>query len=77
MKMWLNVGKKLRVLILEYKDEDVYNMDESGFYYHLKPDKIISRGPVKGCKKGKNCIPLVFSINAGRSDKRTLIMIRK
>ncbi len=50
----LNGRKKLSALILEYKAEDVYNMDESKLFYLLQPDKTISSGHVKGCKKAKD-----------------------
>ena len=65
----VNSHKKLSVLILEYKVEDVYNMDESGLFYHLHPDKTISSGPVKGCKKAKDCVTLMFCTNADGSYK--------
>ena len=46
-------------------------MDESGLFYYLQPDKAILSGPDKGCKKAKDCAPLVFCTNAGGSDKKT------
>ena len=43
--------EELRCTISEYKLSDVYNMDETGFFYRLEPDATLATGPVKGKKK--------------------------
>ena len=37
MQPWLDVA--LPHLLSKYKPEDVYNVDETGLFYKLKPDK--------------------------------------
>ena len=73
----VNGHKKLSALILKYKAEDIYNMDESGLFHCLQPDKTISSGLVKGCKKAKDHISLAFCTNVDRSGKRTLTVTGK
>ncbi|XP_054724207.1 uncharacterized protein LOC129234248 [Uloborus diversus] len=69
--------EKLRAIISQYAVADVYNMDESGLFYRLQPDKILSNGAVKGCKKAKDRVSLVFCTNVDGSDKRTVSVIGK
>ena len=43
--------EELRCIISKYELSDVYNMDETGLFYHLEPDATLATGPVKGKKK--------------------------
>ncbi|XP_054708872.1 tigger transposable element-derived protein 6-like [Uloborus diversus] len=69
--------EKLRAIISQYAVADVYNMDESGLFYRLQPDKTLSNGAVKGCKKAKDRVSLVFCTNVDGSDTRTVSVIGK
>jgi hypothetical protein len=46
-------------------------------FYIMQPDRPISNGPVKGCKKARDKITLAFCANADGSNKITVTMIGK
>ena len=74
----VNAGReKLSKIIEDYPLENVYNMDESGLFYSMLPNKTISHRPEKGHKKIKNRITTIHCTNADGSDKRTLEVIGK
>jgi hypothetical protein len=52
-----------------YSHRDIYNMDETGLFYNLAPDKTISRRQIEGAKKDKTRITIGFTCNADGSDK--------
>ena len=76
MQPWLDVV--LPHLLSNYKPEDVYNVDETGLFYKLKPDKSLSFKTEKcvGGKKAKDR----FTVLVGESmagEKLPLLVIGK
>jgi DDE superfamily endonuclease/Fission yeast centromere protein N-terminal domain/Tc5 transposase DNA-binding domain len=53
----------------EYGPENTYNMDESGFFWKLKPDRSLSSFEAHGTKKQKARITANFCCNAAGTDK--------
>ncbi|XP_021916826.1 tigger transposable element-derived protein 6-like [Zootermopsis nevadensis] len=69
--------QRLYDIVKEYDPKDIYSMDESALFYRMQPDKTISDGPAKGCKKAKDRLTLALCTNADGSDKRTVTVIGK
>ena len=61
--------------IAQYQAQDVYNMDETGLFYNLASDTIISRRQIEGAKKDKTCLTIAFTCNANGSDRLSSLFI--
>ena len=62
-------------LISHYKPSDVYNMDETGLFYSMPPDRTIASRPQSGQKKDKTRITVALCANSDGSDKLDLFFI--
>lgn len=62
-----------------YTDEDIYNADETGFFYRLTPDKTFRfKGETcHGGKHSKERVTVLIASNMTGSDKRKLLIIGK
>ena len=60
-----------------YKPECIYNMDETGLYYRMPPDKGLATKCQSGVKADKTRFTLGFTANADSSDKRQPFFIAK
>ena len=55
----LNIERqKLRVILKDYKMEDIHNFDETGLFYRMRPDRTLATGPIFGQKKIKQRITI-------------------
>ena len=61
--------KKLRESLHEYSPDRIYNMDETGLFLRLEPNKTLATGPVSGTKMCKQRIAVALCSNADGSDK--------
>jgi len=61
--------------IVEYAAQDIYNMDETGLFYNLASDIIISRRQIEGSKKDKTRLIIGFICNADDSDRLPSLFI--
>lgn len=50
-----------------YQPQDIYNLDESGLYYRMPPDRGLASRQMSGIKRDKTRISLVFIVNADGS----------
>lgn len=64
-------------ILKEYKPECIYNMDETGLYYRMPPDKGLATKQMSGVKQDKTRITMGFTANADGSDKRRPFFIGK
>ncbi|KAH9067486.1 hypothetical protein Ae201684P_021643 [Aphanomyces euteiches] len=62
-------------LTRKYDPIDVYNMDETAFFYRKPPTRSISRNPMSGFKVSKKQMTVVVASNATGSDKIPLLFI--
>ena len=69
--------RALRTLAGEYKEEDVYNMDETGLYWKMIPSRGLSTQLRPGVKKEKARVSLVFVVNSTGSDRLPVWIIGK
>ena len=44
---------RLQRLLANYNKEDIYNADETGLFYRMKPNQTLSTGAISGQKKVK------------------------
>ena len=63
--------EKVRLLVTEYDPDDVLNMDETGLFWKLTPDRTLATQARSRGKKSKDQISLVFTISA--SGKKELV----
>ena len=71
---WIN--SKLSSIITEFKLCDIYNADEFGLFFRLKPNKtfIANKNNFEGGKLSKERINILVCCNADGSDQRKLII---
>ncbi|XP_030007197.1 tigger transposable element-derived protein 6-like [Sphaeramia orbicularis] len=68
--------RKAKTVIAKYKPEDVFNMDETGLYYRMLPDRTLTLvTSTKGIKKAKIRISLALTANATGTEKLTPLVI--
>ncbi|XP_030006278.1 tigger transposable element-derived protein 6-like [Sphaeramia orbicularis] len=68
--------RKAKTVIAKYKPEDVFNMDETGLYYRMLPDRTLTLATsTKGIKKAKIRISLALTANATGTEKLTPLVI--
>lgn len=67
--------KRLQDVSKDFRLEDIYNLDESGLYYRMPPDRSIASKQMSGSKKDKTRISLVFAVNADGSHSFPVISI--
>jgi hypothetical protein len=58
-----------------YSPKDVFNMDETGLFYCLSPDRTIATRQLEGLKKDKTRISIALCANADGSEKQELFFI--
>ncbi|KAE9347551.1 hypothetical protein PR003_g6874 [Phytophthora rubi] len=58
-----------------YRLTEIYNMDETGLFYKLAPDKTIASRQIEGAKKSKVCVTVALTCNADGSDMREPFII--
>lgn len=63
--------EKVRLLVVKYDPDDVLNMDETGLFWKLTPDRTLATQAGSGGKKSKDRITLVFTVSA--SGKKEIV----
>jgi hypothetical protein len=59
----------LRTICSKYKDKDIFNMDETGLFWKLTPERTLATKAGSGGKKSKDRITLALTTNADGSEK--------
>lgn len=65
----------LQQLIARYSPADVYNMDETGLFFSMAPDRTIASRQMGGMKKDKTRLTVALCANSNGTDKRALFFI--
>ena len=69
--------EQLKIDLANYDPNDIYNIDETGLFYKLKPSATLATGGVKGEKRSKERITVALCCNATGTDKiRPLVIGR-
>ena len=66
---------EIKAKIASYSLEDVYNMDETAYFYNLAPNKTIARQQVEGAKKDKTRLTIAVTCNATGTDPFELLIL--
>jgi len=61
--------EELRALCVTYHPRDILNMDETGLFWKLTPDRTLATQAVSGGKRSKDRITVAFTTNADGSEK--------
>ena len=69
--------RNLRDALHEYAPANIYNMDETGLFFRLEPNKTLATGSVSGTKKSKERITIALCSNADGTDKLQPLVIAK
>ena len=77
MKIVENNLPVLRNILGVYLQQDIYNMDETAFFYQLIPDRSLATKLWEGGKQSKHRMTVVVCTNATGSDKIPLWFIGK
>ena len=67
----------LQNLLKEYQLEDIFNCDETGLFWKMKPIRTISNGPVAGTKQSKDRVTILFTCNSTGTEKLRPLFIHK
>ena len=67
----------LKLALGDYKIEDIYNMDETGLFYRMSPNRSLASAERRGVKKDKARITVALCSNANGSDKLPPLVIGK
>lgn len=69
--------KNLQEKLIEYDPENIFNCDETGLFWKMKPTHTISNGPVSGTKQSKDRVTVLFTCNATGNEKLRPLFIHK
>jgi hypothetical protein len=69
--------RSLQTIAGEYKEEDIYNIDETGLFWRLLRSRGLLSQSRPGLKKDKTRISLALCINATGTDRFPVWIIRK
>jgi hypothetical protein len=69
--------EKLRLITREYEEKDIYNMDETGLFWRMRPSRGLLSQSIPGAKKDKVRITVILCTNATGEDRFQPWFIRK
>jgi DDE superfamily endonuclease len=69
--------EKLHQILRNYDPKDIFNCDETGLFWKMKPSRTISNGPVAGTKQSKDCVTILFTCNSTGTEKLRPLFIHK
>ena len=69
--------EKLRQTLKDFAPENIFNCDETGLFWKMKPSRTISDGPVSGIKQSKDRVTVLLTCNSTGSEKLSPLFIHK
>jgi hypothetical protein len=72
-----SMREKLHQTLRDYDPKDIFNCDETGLFWKMKPSHTISNGPVAGTKQSKDCVTILFTCNSTGTEKLRPLFIHK
>ncbi|CAG8849630.1 31570_t:CDS:2, partial [Gigaspora margarita] len=60
-----------------FKQEDIFNVDETGLFWRLEPSKSLATHTIKGHKKSKDRVTILLDGNSAETEKIILVFIGK
>ena len=67
----------IRQTLKNYNPEDIFNCDETGLFWKMKPSRTISNGPVSGTKQSKDRVTILLTYNTIGNKKLPPLFIHK
>lgn len=67
----------IRQTLKDYDPKDVFNCDETGLFWKMRPSRTISNGPTAGTKQSKDRVTVLLTCNAIGSEKLPPLLIHK
>ena len=64
--------EKVRPLAIKYDPDNILNMDETGLFWKLTPDRTLATKAGSGGKKSKDRITLAFTVSASGKKELSL-----
>ena len=61
--------EKLHQTLRDYDPKDIFNCDEMGLFWKMKPSRTISNSPVAGTKQSKDHVTILFTCNSTGTEK--------
>lgn len=65
----------IKAVLAQYEPHNIFNMDETGLFYSMAPDKTIAMRQIEGAKKCKSRITVALTCNADGSERLPLVFI--
>lgn len=72
-----SMREKLHQTLRDYDPKDIFNCDETGLFWKMKPSRTISNGPVAGTKQSKDRVTVLFTCNSIGTEKLRPLFIHK
>ena len=69
--------KSIRTLCGEYREEDIYNIDETGLFWRQSINRGLASTSQPGVKRKKTRISIICYVNSTGSDRLPLWLIGK
>lgn len=64
--------EEIRLILSQYHLQDTYNMDETGYYFGMQPDRSLATEQLEGIKKDKRRITVALTSNGTGTDRMPL-----
>ena len=64
-------------ILKNYDPQDIFNCDETGLFWKMKPIRTISNQPMSGTKQSKDRVTVLLTCNATGTEKLKLLFIHK
>jgi hypothetical protein len=68
---------EIRSILKNYDPNDIFNCDETGLFWKMKPSRTISNGQVSGTKQSKDHVTILLTCNATGNEKLAPLFIHK
>ena len=72
-----SMRERLRQTLRDYDPKDIFNCDETGLFWKMKPSHTISNGPVVGTKQSKDRVTILLTCNSTGTEKLRPLFIHK
>ncbi len=64
-------------MLKDYNSKDIFNCNEMGLFWKMKPSRIISNSPVFEIKQLKNCVTVLLTYTMIINEKLSPLFIHK
>ena len=72
-----SMRENLRQTLRDYDPKDIFNCDETGLFWKMKPSRTLSNSSVAGSKQSKDRITILLTCNSTRTEKMHPLFIYK